>query len=81
MKPRFSHRRIEIVSHLSPAPPVLVPPEVLQKVVDGLIRNAVENTPDEGRIEIAVQTKGPRVPVHRSRLWGGYHRRGPKEDL
>lgn len=58
LKPRFSHRRIEIVSHLSPAPPVLVPPEVLQKVVDGLIRNAVENTPDEGRIEIAVQQKG-----------------------
>jgi PAS domain S-box-containing protein len=58
LKPRFSHRRIEIVSHLSPSPPVLVPPEVLGKVVDGLIRNAVENTPDEGRIEIAIQPKG-----------------------
>ncbi len=58
LKPRFSHRRIEILRHLSPAPPVLVPPEVLRKVADGLIRNAVENTPDEGRIEIAVQKKG-----------------------
>jgi signal transduction histidine kinase len=30
----------------------------LQKVVDGLVRNAIENTPDEGKIEIAVRKKG-----------------------
>ena len=58
LKPRFSHRQVEIVSNLSPAPPILLSPEVLGKVIDGLIRNAVENTPDEGKIEIAVQKKG-----------------------
>ena len=31
---------------------------MLQKVIDGLIKNAVENTPDEGKIEVAVQKKG-----------------------
>jgi hypothetical protein len=35
-----------------------VPGDVLAKVVDGLIRNAVEATPDEGRIEISVHQKG-----------------------
>jgi len=29
----------------------------LQKVVDGLIKNAVENTPDEGKIELTVRKK------------------------
>jgi signal transduction histidine kinase len=32
--------------------------EVLQKVVDGLIRNAIENTPDEGKIEVTITKKG-----------------------
>ena len=54
----FSHRDVEIVSHLEPSPPVFIPLDVLQKVIDGLIKNAVENTPDEGKIEVAVQKKG-----------------------
>ena len=58
LKPLFSHRELEILSHLEPTPPILIPREVLHKVVDGLIKNAVENTPDEGKIEVAVQKKG-----------------------
>jgi PAS domain S-box-containing protein len=58
LKPFFSHREVEIISRLEPAPPVLIPREVLHKVLDGLIKNAVENTPDEGKIEVAVQKKG-----------------------
>jgi len=30
---------------------------VLQKVIDGLVKNAIENTPDEGKIEIHVRKK------------------------
>ena len=56
--PAFSHRQVEIRTRLDPAPPILIPQEVLQKVLDGLIKNAVENTPDEGTVEIAVQPKG-----------------------
>jgi len=58
LRPAFSHRRVRILTEMNPAPPILIPPDVLQKVIDGLIKNAVENTPDEGRIEIAVQPKG-----------------------
>lgn len=58
LKPRFSHRTVEIVSHFADTPTIFIPLEVLQKVIDGLIRNAVENTPDEGKIEVRVTKKG-----------------------
>jgi light-regulated signal transduction histidine kinase (bacteriophytochrome) len=49
---------VSILTQLEAVPTILMPPEVLHKVVDGLIRNAVENTPDEGKIEVGVQKKG-----------------------
>jgi PAS domain S-box-containing protein len=58
LKSFFSHREVEIVIRLEAVPPVFIPREVLHKVLDGLIKNAVENTPDEGKIEVAVQKKG-----------------------
>jgi PAS domain S-box-containing protein len=58
LKPAFAHREVEIITHLEPVPHICVPEDVLGKVVDGLIRNAVEATPDEGRIEVTVQKKG-----------------------
>jgi PAS domain S-box-containing protein len=58
LKPSFSHRQVEIRSRLKPTPPAYIPREVLQKVIDGLVRNAVENTPDQGKMEIAVQKRG-----------------------
>jgi len=54
----FSHRHVEIRSRLQPAPPAYIPREVLQKVIDGLVRNAVENTPDQGKMEIMVHKRG-----------------------
>lgn len=58
LRPSFSHRKVEILDRIDPVPSVFVPRDVLEKVIDGLIRNAVENTPDEGRIEIDVRKKG-----------------------
>jgi PAS domain S-box-containing protein len=58
LRPSFSHRQVEILTQIDPAPPIFIPQEVIHKVIDGLIRNAVENTPDEGKIEISVQPKG-----------------------
>jgi light-regulated signal transduction histidine kinase (bacteriophytochrome) len=54
----FSHRQVEIISKLAPTLPTYVPLDPLQKVIDGLIKNAIENTPDEGKIEVVVQKKG-----------------------
>jgi len=58
LAPSFAHREVEIATFLEPELTVFLPPEVLQKVIDGLIRNAIENTPDEGRVEVEVRKKG-----------------------
>jgi len=58
LKPLFSHRGVSVLTQLEAVPSIFVPAEVLHKVIDGLIRNAIENTPDEGKIEVAVQKKG-----------------------
>jgi len=54
----FAHRQIDLVTRLHKVPALWIPEDVLQKVVDGLIRNAIENTPDQGKIEVTVQKKG-----------------------
>ena len=58
LKPRFAHREVDIVSLLEPAPAISIPLDPLEKVVDGLIKNAIENTPDEGKIVLSVHPKG-----------------------
>jgi signal transduction histidine kinase len=58
LKEQFSHRQINIETYYEDAPPVMIPEDVLKKVIAGLIKNAVENTPDQGKIEISVQTRG-----------------------
>jgi PAS domain S-box-containing protein len=58
LTPLFSHRELDISTSVEPTPPILIPGEVLHKVIDGLVKNAIENTPDEGRIEIKVFKRG-----------------------
>jgi len=58
LRHEFAHRRVDVVTRLEPAPDICVPSDVLRKVVEGLVRNAVEATPDDGRVEIIVQSKG-----------------------
>lgn len=54
----FSHRDIKIMTKLDKTPALYLPVEVLKKIFDGLLKNAIENTPDEGKIEIEVKKKG-----------------------
>ena len=58
LKPLFSHRQVEIISRLEPIPPIYIPLDPLKKVIDGLVKNAIENTPDEGKTVVVVQKKG-----------------------
>ena len=58
LRPLFAHREVNILTNIEPAPPVYLPRDVLRKVIDGLVKNAVENTPDEGKIEVGVHRKG-----------------------
>jgi signal transduction histidine kinase len=57
LAPLFSHRQVEIISSTEPTPPICMPKDPLQKIIDGLVKNAIENTPDEGKIEVIVQKK------------------------
>jgi signal transduction histidine kinase len=37
---------------------------VLHEILDGLIRNAVENTPDGGRIEVVIEGRERKIYIH-----------------
>ena len=58
LKPLFSQRQVEIINSLESTPHICMPRDPLQKIIDGLIKNAIENTPDVGKIEVVVQKKG-----------------------
>ncbi|MCF6248431.1 MAG: GAF domain-containing protein [Desulfobacula sp.] len=57
IKSEITHRNIEIITRLKASSPVQMPLEPLKKTIDGLIRNAVENTPDQGVVEVLVVPK------------------------
>ena len=63
VKIKSGHRHIEIVSHLGRVPPIFLPAAVLEKIVFGLIKNAIENTPDGGKVEVNVQIVGESVEL------------------
>ena len=67
MIPGFHFRRIEINKEIQETlPPLLMPTDVLNKIMEGLTKNAIENTPDQGRIDISVtgENRGILFRVH-----------------
>ena len=68
VRPNFAHRRLAFDVHLEETAPIFVPSEVLGKIIEGLIRNAVENTPDGGEIRVAVRhgVTGPELEIRDS---------------
>lgn len=58
LRPQFKHRAVDLTARLRSGTPIRMPLDPLRKVVDGLIRNAVENTPDGGRIHVLVHGRG-----------------------
>jgi PAS domain S-box-containing protein len=63
LKPRFSHRRVHIETDLQTVPEIILPADVLEKVFDGILRNAVENTPDGGLINVAIRSAAATVTL------------------
>jgi len=63
IKPFFSHRQVELITEFETAPAINIPVDILKKVVVGLIKNAIENTPDEGKIEVFVRRRGKGVEL------------------
>jgi signal transduction histidine kinase len=65
LQPLFRHRQCIIIANISDTSPIFIPPDALSKIVEGLLRNAVENTPDRGRIAITVRERkeGPELEI------------------
>ena len=84
IRPLFSRRQVDVITDTESTQPVCMPLDVLEKVVKGLIRNGIENTPDEGKIEVTVRNKGNSaelvirdagvgiVPEHKKRIFEGF---------
>ena len=62
---QFAHRKCRLRTYASATAPIYIPPDVLGKVVEGLVRNAVENTPDGGKISVKVRKGkiGPELEI------------------
>jgi signal transduction histidine kinase len=56
-------RQLEIIEKVEKVPCVEMDPKVLKKVCEGFLKNAIENTPDEGKIEIALSNEGTLAKV------------------
>jgi PAS domain S-box-containing protein len=55
LRPQFAHRKCQLRTWVSATSPIYIPSDVLDKIVRGLVRNAVENTPDSGKISVKVR--------------------------
>jgi hypothetical protein len=60
LAPDFAFRRLTLETGLEKTSPVHMPEEILDIIVTGLVRNAVEYTPDGGKIQIQVFSKNNR---------------------
>ena len=65
LRSMFAHRKCRLVTNVKPVQTIHIPPDVLSKIIEGLVRNAVENTPDGSVIEVKVSQgkEGPEFEV------------------
>jgi signal transduction histidine kinase len=63
-KQRAAHRKLEIHVEGKNDVTLQMDPRVVGEVVDGLLKNAIENTPDGGTIGVTVEEKENRVWIH-----------------
>jgi len=64
-----ARRSLDLRASVEPTPPIWIPSDPLEKIVKGLVKNAIENTPDEGKIDVAVRRRGNAVEL-RIQDWG-----------
>jgi len=64
VKQLSSHRKIRFQVEGKNDLFILIDPIILQNVVDGLLKNAIENTPDGGAIRLKIEQKREKVTLH-----------------
>jgi len=60
---QIPHREITLTASGDEDLYVLADPHILSSVVDGLLKNAIENTPDEGKIEVTAERDSDRLVI------------------
>jgi K+-sensing histidine kinase KdpD len=60
LKPEFRHRNCRLTTRIDPVGSIRIPPEILDIIFTGIIRNAFEYTPDGSRIDIVLKKTGSR---------------------
>jgi signal transduction histidine kinase len=85
IEPFFSHRQLDVIIDTEKTPPICIPANPLEKLLTGLVKNAIENTPDEGKIEVVVRKKEQKVELrvhdygvgivkdHQKRIFEGFY--------
>jgi light-regulated signal transduction histidine kinase (bacteriophytochrome) len=85
LRPAFAHRQVQVSLTAENTPTIFLPRDPVDKVVSGLIRNAIENTPDEGKVSITVGNSGDGVHIrvedtgvgiiedHQKRIFEGFY--------
>ena len=63
-KHHAAHRDIHVKAEGMNDVTISMEPAVLREVVDGLVRNAIENTPDHGFVTLWLEEKGEAVLLH-----------------
>jgi signal transduction histidine kinase len=62
-KSAMAAREVEIVEDLTDGGEIVANPDALAKVLEGILRNAIENTPDEGRVEVTTRLDDTRLLI------------------
>lgn len=80
-----SQRSVEMISNVEPLETDLIDPDMLTTVLETLVKNAIENTPDQGRIIVSlklssegalvqVEDRGVGIPVSdQAFIFEGFH--------
>lgn len=65
IRPAFAHRDIQLTTRISETDGIWIPPEVFEKIISGLVQNAVEYTPEGGLVTVTIRqtSEGPALIV------------------
>jgi len=64
VKQKTSHRNLRYLVEGENDLYIFMDPGILNEVLGGLLRNAIENTPDGGLIKVSAEQKGDNIDVH-----------------
>jgi signal transduction histidine kinase len=60
----MGQREVEIAQDFDKEVTITANRSALEKVCSGILRNAIENTPDQGRIEVTAKVEGKQLVIH-----------------